>query len=297
MEKRIVKRQAGKILAAAVAAAGLAGLASSSANASLLVDLRASAVTGTGASKSADGKTVTAVAGSVVTMDLYAKITGSNHTQILTDVNGDGSQFSTQNDDTLQILVGSLKSNAGGLLGDITKPTTIAALNPAVWNGAGSQPGTQIDVDSDTDLDLGQYTSTDSASMWIGRSANPTAIIANGDGTNSYTGGVPSPAGKGGVINDQTSELYLGSFRFTLASGASGTTGVNFVLRPQSSGTSALWFEDGSAAGKDPFAPGAFSLGTPVTINGPASVPEPASIGLLGLASVGLLARRRDKKA
>jgi len=291
MEKRIVKRQAGKILAAAVAAAGLAGLASSSANASLLVDLRATGVTGGGAVVAGTtGKSVTnVVPGSVVTMDVFARITGANTTQITTD-NGDGT-FSTQNDDSLQILVGSFKSSAGGLLGDIAKLTT-TTQNPAVWNGAGSSVGTQLDADADTDLDIGNYTSTDSASMWIGRAANPTATVDNGNGTRSYSSN-GATQNKNAILSTSSSELYMGSIKFTVTAGGPSTN-VNFVLRPQSSGTAALWFEDGSASGKDPYTPGAFSLGTPVSI---AAAPEPASIGLLGIASVGLLARRRNKKA
>jgi len=294
MEKRIVKRQAGKVLAAAVAAAGLAGLASSSANASLLVDLRAATVTGGGTvTAGSNGKTVTGVVpGSVVTMDLFARITGANSTQAITD-NGDGT-FSTQNDDSLQILVGSFKSATGGLKGDIAKLTT-STQNPVVWNGAGSSAGTQLDSDGDTDLDIGQYNSTDSATMWIGRSADKTGVVYDGNGGKLYSSNGANNA-KNSIISPSTSELYMGSIKFTVAAGATGAADVNFVLRPQSSGTAALWFEDGSAAGKDPYTPGAFSLGTPVNIAGSA-VPEPASIGLLGIASVGLLARRRDKKA
>jgi len=291
MEKRIVKRQAGKVLAAAVAAAGLVGLASSSANASLLVDLRAATVTGGGSVVAgSNGKSVTGVQpGSVVTMDLFARITGANTTQAIGD-NGDGT-FSTQNDDSLQILVGSFKSSAGGLKGDIAKLTS-TTQNPQVWNGAGSSAGTQLDADADTDLDIGQYNSTDSATMWIGRSADKTGVLYDGAGGKLYSSNGSNNA-KNSIISPSTSELYMGSIKFTVASGGPSSD-VNFVLRPQSSGTAALWFEDGSAAGKDPYTPGAYSTGTPVNI---AAVPEPASIGLLGIASVGLLARRRDKKA
>jgi hypothetical protein len=66
---------------------------------------------------------------------------------------------------------------------------------------------------------------------------------------------------------------------------------VNFVPRPTTDAGSALWFEDGIATGKTP-GTGAYLLGSPTLIQ----VPEPATLGLLGIAGLGLLARRRNEK-
>jgi MYXO-CTERM domain-containing protein len=63
---------------------------------------------------------------------------------------------------------------------------------------------------------------------------------------------------------------------------------INFVPRPTTDAGSALWFEDGIPTGKTP-GTGASSIGAPVIMT-PA---EPAAVGLLGVASLGLLARRK----
>jgi len=289
MEKRNVKRQAGKILAAAAATAGLAAFGASKADASLIVDVRATAVTG---GTVVNTKTITAGVGSTVTMDVIARLQGQNSTQITNaDYNSDDVN-DRSNDDTLQILVGSLKSSAGGLLGNIGLPTT-----QSPWKAAGSLGGVLVDSDSDTDTDVGQFNSTDPASMWNIHSAIPTGaatyLDADGNPTGTgFTNGVTQAKNK--LIDASTSEMLLGTFKFVVT-GSGGTSAVNFIIRPGGDAGSALWFEDGAPTSLNPTT-GSFSVGTPVNVT-VAAVPEPASIGLLGLASVGLLARRRDKKA
>jgi hypothetical protein len=67
---------------------------------------------------------------------------------------------------------------------------------------------------------------------------------------------------------------------------------INFVPRATTDAGSALWFEDGIATGKTP-GNGAYTIGLPVT-----NIPEPATAaaaGTLGIASLGLLRRRRGR--
>jgi hypothetical protein len=289
MNKRFMNRKAGKVLAAAAAVVGFAVVATPRANASLEVDLRIASVTGTGGTK-VDSNHATVAVGDTVTMDVIARLTGQNSVQIAdTDFTGDGTN-DTHNDDSLQILVGSFKSSTGGLLGDLQVPFTVAN-----WKSAGFLPGTQVDTDGDTDLDVGNATSTDPVTMWNARAGNPTFAVNFGEGGNGYATGSET---KTMVISPTTSELHMGTVKFVVT-GSGGSTDVNFVLRPQSSGansTAALWFEDGDLAhAKDPYdGTGTFILGSPVTITSTA-VPEPASLGLLGLLGAGLVSRRRRK--
>jgi len=72
-----------------------------------------------------------------------------------------------------------------------------------------------------------------------------------------------------------------------------GAAGPAAQPRTNGDASTALWFEDGVTTGKNP-SNSPFSVAAPVNVQ---LVPEPGSIGLLGIASLGLLARRRTKKA
>ena len=76
MEKRIAKRKAGKLMAAAVGAAGFMGLGSSHADATLIIDLRATA--SVGGVIAPGGKSVAVVAGNTVTLGIFARVSGTN---------------------------------------------------------------------------------------------------------------------------------------------------------------------------------------------------------------------------
>ena len=285
MSKSISNRKAGALLTAAVAAVGLTSFGTQKANASLEIDLRVSGVSGGGSV--VDNKTVTGVQpGSTITMDVIARLQGQNSTQITSnDIDGDGTP-DTYNDDALQILVGTFHSSTGGLLGDLQIPIT-----KPVFKAPGYLPGVQFDNDGDTDIDIGNGNTTDPVTMWNARSAGPThAIIFSSGGTGTDNGAL-DPKTK--IIDASTSEIDMGNIKFVVGASNLGTTDVNFALRPQSTGTAALWFEDGSAQGEDPYNGGTFLLGAPVAITG--VVPEPASLSLLGLLGLGLFTRRRQQ--
>src|SRR5262249_43289472 len=134
----------------------------------------------------------------------------------------------------------------------------------------------------------------DQTNLWAGRSGFPaTAALDNGTTKGYFTafaGFVPQPDES--IIDPTTMEVHIGTIRFIVTGGSFGSTAnVNFIVRPTGDGGAALWFEDGSSTGSTP-GNSSFSLGAPVDIHlGP--IPEPSSIGLLGIASLGLLARRR----
>jgi PEP-CTERM motif len=290
MDKRFSQRKSGKILAAAAASVGLAGFASQHANAGLVIDVRAIGVSAGGTLNS--GKDVTAAPGVTVTMGVYARISGTNATQNIGDLDGNGDANDTQNDDSLNIVTGSYTST-GLLAGNLSANAAGQGVNyntrVAPFNGPGSINGIGTDFDSDGDLDIGAV-GTDPTNMFVARAAATTfAALQNGN-TKAYNSGSFTANTDETIIDPTTSELRIGTLRFVVA-GSSGSTGVNFLQRPTTDAGSALWFEDGIATGKTP-GTGSYTVGAPVLV----SVPEPATLGLLGIAGLGMLARRRENK-
>jgi len=292
MDKRILQRKSGKLIAAAAAAsAGLMGWGTTQkADASLVIDLRATSATN-GGLISADKKTVTVASGSTstVTMAVIARISGTNATQRTGDFAND-STTTTANDDTLQIVTGSFASN-GLLKGNFnTAPGALtynSRTNP--FNAAGSVNGSAADWDTDGDLDIGNA-GTDPTGMFSGRSAAPTfAFTGPSSGWSQGEGSSSGANVNDKVIDPTTSELQIGTLRFITDGLGGPITALNFVPRPATDPGSALWFEDGASTGKTP-GTGAFLAGVPLTVN---PVPEPAPLGLLGIAGLGLLARRK----
>jgi hypothetical protein len=290
MDKRFSQRKSGKVLAAAAASVGLAGLASQ-ANAGLVIDVRAiNAANNTGGSVSA--KSVQAIVGATITMGVYARISGTNASQVIGDFDGEADDPDTSNDDGLNIVTGSFQSVGllHGNMGNVAGPNNLYSPRQAPFNASGSTNGAFADWDSDGDLDLGGN-GTDPTPMWVDRSS-ATTFAALLDGTQK--GFFSSPAvgnnTEDTIIDPTTSELRIGTIRFIVTDGGPQAL-VNFVPRPTTDAGAALWFEDGAATGKTPgTAP--YSIGAPVQV---VPVPEPATIGMLGIAGLGLLARRRNQ--
>jgi hypothetical protein len=301
MDKRISQRKSGQVIAAAIASVGLAGWGASQADAGLVIDVRATGSTA-GSILSGGGKTVQIPSGTVtVTMGVFARLSGTNATQQVGEFGGAGGD-DTRNDDQMAILVGSFNS-VGGLLGNLGG-TAAAGQQPSYgprttpFTGAGSTNGVVADWDSDGDLDIGNGATTDPTNLFTGRAGTPSSsTLFNGTTapTKGWSNGPDGAATSGGNTNDTiidatTQELQVGSIRF-ITSGAGTTTQaiVNYVPRPGTDGGVALWFEDGVATSKTP-GTSPFAVNPGVLVQ---AIPEPTTLGLLGIASLGLLARRR----
>jgi hypothetical protein len=289
-----------RFLAAAVASVGLAVIQSSPALAGLFLDLRALSVTGSGNFISADGKFVDlggvdAAEGKTVTMGVYARVSGTNAVQQVIDVNSDGSEFVTTNDDSLEALRGSFYSD-GFLKGNMgaSSPGPNTTYNPRFtpFTGLGSTNGVFADFDFDGDLDLGAI-GTDPTNMWCARAVAPVfAARSSLNGNGYFHQGAFAPQTQDTLLNATTSELRLGTIRFIATSGpAMGDAASIRFLLSQNAAASAMWFEDGGATARNP-TNSTLTLGAPVYIENDI-VPEPTAASLLGVATLGLVARRR----
>jgi hypothetical protein len=134
----------------------------------------------------------------------------------------------------------------------------LVATRAASMTGTGGSNGLVTDLDGDGDLDVGSNNNASASNFFSARSST-----------------APNPVFGPHVL--------VGTMSMTLGAPASGgNTLVNF--RPRVSSTAGSWFEDGTQITSS-----AFSAGAPVTL----IVPEPTTLGLAGVAGLGLLARRR----
>jgi MYXO-CTERM domain-containing protein len=252
-------------LAAAVAV-GVAGIgAAQHADASLIIDLRATAVNGLAIPASKD---VTVEAGNTVTMSIFAQVSGTN----------------AANDDTVQSVAGNIVST-GGLLGNLSAAPTNTGSGLFNFRGNGAQNGATQDLDADGDLDVGTPMNNQNVTQFFNARSN-------------------GPVTPGTVLSASQAEVLIGRVTFTVGAGADGETFVNFVNRVENNGTpateGAVWFQDGGFDGDgnvqsvNPFNPtvagAVFDRGSAVRLS---VIPEPTGLALAGVAGLGLLARRR----
>jgi len=174
----------------------------------------------------------------------------------------------TAQTDSLAQVNGDLIST-GTLLGNMTN------ANSASFSGTGFSNGTLLDRDADTDIDVGGVLNP----VNTGRPVNTTSGII------VYIAPTGSP-----VLGNS---LLLGSGTFTVT-GATGASNLHFVLGSTTTTNKAPSWTENSAAANQSTGTAQTGIGINVTF---ASVPEPASMGVLALGATALLARRRGRKS
>jgi hypothetical protein len=231
----------------AAAAAGLAGFgAAQQADASLIIDIRATTLNGAALPAGSTAKSVAAGPGDVVGIEVHAVVSGANGV----------------NDETFQLISGSYFSQ-GGLLGNLGGQSLVSP-----FNGSGSQAGSQQDFDSDGDLDIGS----------IPNGARPQ--------TNSFYLLPRAPGQVDGTTVDANSEdMLLARMNFTVT-GGNGGSNIDFVRRQFANGTNdfatATWFEDGvQHSGTSPYSTSPLAVGGVVPEPTSAALAGIAALGLL----------------
>jgi MYXO-CTERM domain-containing protein len=267
-----------KLTAAAVGAIGLAGYGASQADASLIVDVRATNALG-GAVLNNNKSVTFSAAGQTVILDVYARVNGT-----------DGNNLN----EAIQSVQGSIASGTGPVKGNITGSMTNGAntteQRTASFRGNSSNNAPIRDIDGDLDLDAGQQGfSSDATQYFVARNNNPVKV----DDPNSEDDFPPFLTS----IDANTAEIRVGSFRFTYTGGG-GTSLANFITRLAEDNTSpyfssAVWVQDG--VGLTPTT-GSFTSGSAVSLIA-ADIPEPTGLALAGLGAIGLVARRRSRNA
>jgi hypothetical protein len=275
-----------KVAAAVIALAAWSVSSSAFAQAHFMLDVEA----GTATPGQAGGKTATTTGG-VVTMSIYGLFQGTSASATNYLIANVASWFHSSN---------------GGLLGDLT------AAHNSTYDHAG-QDGTQYDVDSDGDLDIGASFDTDS--FFNGGTGAQTGTVKFGhrDGTITAAVAATLDANAPATGNDYAYAL-IGTLTFTPISPSAGqattvqelryvnATGGNTNGGEQAqdlgvgAGTGAnigngrfVW--NGSAGPTSSVLQGA---GIVITV-----VPEPATLVLAGLGALGLsfVGLRRMRRA
>jgi hypothetical protein len=256
--------------------------AGAAAQGALMMDVYATFVNG---NPIAPTKTVTQAlaVGSTVTVEVRAVVTGTDATKF----------------QAIQSASGSILSTGGGMRGNLLDS---AHFIQAPFLANSSSTGLSQDLDGDGDLDLGSNDNLNAANFVAYRAnelLGPRSTTATGVSVwESGFAAFPTTAG--------TSHTYFTTTfaDFVVTAVGDGATTLNF--RPRLVSTAATWSENATevitaikGGNKITYSGGTlgdpltqFTAGAPVVIGG-GIVPEPASLGVLGLA--GLFAARRRR--
>jgi hypothetical protein len=141
---------------------------------------------------------------------------------------------------------------------------TLSGTVSGSFQGSGWSTGALSDLDGDGDLDIGSNNSSLGDNFWAARSPVATGVVGN--------------------------SILIGTLTLTVTSvnDPLASTLINYQAKPGTPSGVGLWRENGSFIQSN--SAGNIGPGVPVTLNG---IPEPTSLGLIGLTGLGLLARRR----
>ncbi len=203
--------------------------------------------------------TLTAV-GQVVTLDIYAVVSGHN---------SDGA------DEGLQSFHGSFLS-ASATLRSASKGDLLATVDNKFFRSSGYTVGTQQDLNGDGSLDVGSNDGSSATGFYVARASSTM-----------FNGTIDDAA--------DTDTFFIGTLTYTVKSLRGGTTDINFQPRMWSNGYpyGDLWVEDGQAEDGQPGGPGNpagdFHAGDPVILHytAPDNAPPVATVSATNIDSVG----------
>jgi len=273
----------------ALAAAVAAVLASQSSYAvgTMTYDLRASAATGGIVNNT---KSVSADVGTVITLDLWARVTGTDGIANETLRSGYG-MLLANSVTNLPVLPSNVAIDSGisgnnaiygtgttlkgnFAISGVAKGNMVAPYNA----GATVNNGVVRDLNNDGSLDIGGTSSAASTGFVLF-----DATLANGAGTEG-----PDFH----QLSVDSREWRVASYQFTITSAPNGSgTGVNWAVPSQSSlAAAARWSFGSDAATRTGSANAGLSIAAPVVI---LAVPEPSAFGMVALGALGLVGFRR----
>ena len=197
---------------------------------------------GSTATVAADGKHAVGIPGQTVVLELWAMIEN-------TDGNG--------GNDAFKLGHGGFKSSVGGLLADLGNVNLLAP-----WNTGTAAPGKVVDLDGDTDKDIGASDGNQAADLYF-------------QSVDSRLGDSQFGNGAGPTTN-----FLIATLTATIT-GNNGNTDVNFVPRNKTSGAAASklnhqFIQDGV---QKQLAGTAANVGTGAPVN-IAVIPEPSTMFL-----------------
>jgi len=215
-----------------------------------------------------------AVAGGVYNVELWVRVSGTNGT-----VNDDGIQNSLITMTSSQLSGGAATNGAIGNVANAVpfNPTgsRVGVPNNITNDGMGDWGGTNLDIGSDTTYLLPRSTAVTLANAGVGDQIDSNTWefrLSTFDVTVNSVSGIANSVTQYNVIKPAATK--------------SGISPATYIAYRQDTGTVSITNANFGTT---------YSASTGIQLLTPAAVPEPATLGLVGAAAVGLLGRRRRK--